>query len=797
MFTFFKPARVETNERDELIDVLGHHAGVGLWDAVLHEGDPANPLSKWWWSDEFRRLLGFEPGDETAFPNEMTSWSDRLHPEDVEGTFRAFGELLEDTSGTTQYDVTYRLCMKDGSYRWFQAVGGAVRDHNGAATRACGALIDINEQKNLSERATVLDAKAGVGLWDAVIHEGDATHPDSKWTWSDEFRRLVGFEPGDQTGFPNQMTAWSDRLHPDDAGPTFDAFAACLTDASGKTGYDQVYRLKLQDGSYRWFRAIGGVSRDPDGVPVRACGALIDIHEQRNLSERAEVLDANAGVGLWDAIIHEGDATHPDSKWTWSDEFRRLVGFEPGDQAGFPNQMTAWSDRLHPEDASPTFDAFAACLNDTTGKTGYDQLYRLKMKNGTYRWFRAIGGVTRHPDKTPARACGALIDIHEQQNLSERAALLDANAGVGLWDAVIHEGDATHPDSIWTWSDEFRRLVGFEPGDQTGFPNQMTAWSDRLHPEDVAATFEAFTACLNDATGRTGFNQNYRLKMKEGGYRWFRAIGGVTRHPNGTPARACGSLIDIDMEKQAESSAQMADKLRADQLSGIAEELNSSVASAAENATSNAQAVAASTEELTIAVSTILQHANDANAGSRAASATANETYDAISLLSEGVEKIGTIVDMINNISTQTNLLALNASVEASRAGDAGRGFAVVANEVRSLATQTGEATEQIGSQISSLQSDTKQAVEAINGIVELLGKFGEATETIASAIAEQDAATRKISDGTRGVVESIGLVSTNIKAAAQTIVKNNRPDEQPSQSAARGQAGPDLSIAS
>ncbi|AHD09118.1 methyl-accepting chemotaxis protein [Phaeobacter gallaeciensis] len=513
--------------------------------------------------------------------------------------------------------------------------------------------------------------------------------------------------------------------------------------------------------------------------------------------ELIRVLGRYAGVGLWDAILHEGDAADPSSKWWWSGEFRRLLGFDPDDEAAFPNEMTSWSDRLHPEDVEPTFNAFGELLADTSGRSGYDVTYRLRMKDNTYRWFQAVGGAVRDETGAPTRACGALIDVDEQKNLSERATVLDTNAGVGLWDAVLHDGDATHPDSKWTWSDEFRRLVGFEPGDHDGFPNQMNSWSDRLHPEDAGPTFDAFAACLGDASGNTGYDQEYRLMMRDGGYRWFRAIGGVTRHPDGTPARACGTLIDIDFEKQAAANASRADKLRADQLAGIAENLNSSVASAAENATANAQSVAASTEELTVAVSTILQHANDATARSSEASSKADETYRAVTLLSEGVEKIGAIVDMINNISMQTNLLALNASVEASRAGDAGKGFAVVAHEVRGLATQTGAATDQIGTQLSSLQSDAKEAVAAIKSIAETLGESTKATETIARGIAEQDTATRQISDGTRGVVNAIDLVSNNITAAAQSIMDENNLDHSGTLSSFDASIRTELPIAS
>jgi methyl-accepting chemotaxis protein len=135
------------------------------------------------------------------------------------------------------------------------------------------ALTDVRE------RSELLDVACGVGLWQAVLHDADALHPKSVWTWSPEFRRLVGFES--ERDFPNVCQSWSDRLHPDDAAPTFAAFGGHLTDTSGKARYDVTYRLKVADGSYRWFRATGGCRHAADGTTIRACGSLTDIHAQK------------------------------------------------------------------------------------------------------------------------------------------------------------------------------------------------------------------------------------------------------------------------------------------------------------------------------------------------------------------------------------------------------------------------------------------------------------------------------------------------------------------------------------
>lgn len=497
------------------------------------------------------------------------------------------------------------------------------------------------------------------------------------------------------------------------------------------------------------------------------------------------VLSRNAGVGLWDAVLHNGDPMHGQSRWRWSDEFRRLVGFAPGDTAGFPDVVASWSDRLHPDDVDRTFSAFGAHLNDRSGQTGYDTTYRLKLKDGSYRWFRAIGGSTRDGAGQSERACGALIDIDAEHDITERSRLLDDKAGVGLWDAKLHVGDPAHGRSSWRWSGEFRRLVGFHADDRAGFPDTMTAWSDRLHPEDVAPTFEAFAACLNDRTGRTGYDQVYRLRLKNGSYRWFRAIGGVTRHPNGVAARACGSLIDVHDEKAAAAHAAEMEATRMIQLAQIGDSLNVNVSQTAQMASSSAQTVAAASEQLSVSVSSISERAQAAAAAAADASEQASRTNQSVVALGREADQIGAIVSLINKIASQTNLLALNATIEAARAGEAGKGFAVVASEVKSLADQTGRATDQISHQIAAVQTQTQRAVDAISAIAKTIQNVREIAHGIASAISEQNDATREIASSIQNVVRNIDLVATNVSEAADDLLRQ-RPTGSVGKPAAR-----------
>lgn len=122
----------------------------GLWDMEYPSDGQLLPDTPFWWSEQFRKLLGFR--DETDFPNVLDSWGSRLHSTDKERTFAAFAAHLSDRSGRTPYDIEYQLQMKTGEYRWFLARGYTLRDSSGNPLRVAGSLRDIHADKVLNER---------------------------------------------------------------------------------------------------------------------------------------------------------------------------------------------------------------------------------------------------------------------------------------------------------------------------------------------------------------------------------------------------------------------------------------------------------------------------------------------------------------------------------------------------------------------------------------------------------------------------------------------------------------------
>ena len=131
--------------------------------------------------------------------------------------------------------------------------------------------------------------------------------------------------------------------------------------------------------------------------------------------------------------------------------------------------------------------------------------------------------------------------------------------------------------------------------------------------------------------------------------------------------------------------------------------------------------------------------------------------------LAKSAGRIGEVVGLINTIAAQTNLLALNATIEAARAGEAGRGFAVVASEVKSLASQTAKATEEISEQIADIQRVAGDAIDAIKAIGGIIGEVNEVATAIAAAVQEQGAATQEITRSTQYAAQGTKNVSDNI----------------------------------
>ncbi|MTI08957.1 HAMP domain-containing methyl-accepting chemotaxis protein [Curvivirga aplysinae] len=225
-----------------------------------------------------------------------------------------------------------------------------------------------------------------------------------------------------------------------------------------------------------------------------------------------------------------------------------------------------------------------------------------------------------------------------------------------------------------------------------------------------------------------------------------------------------GATIGAVFEKILNSSNMMVDRAGAmKDDSNDTKSMASNVAHEAEESSTNANSLSSATEQMVASINEISHQVAQSSKVAKQAVESANRSQSEIEPLRKIALEIGDVVSLITDIAEQTNLLALNATIEAARAGDAGKGFAVVANEVKSLASQTGKATEEISEKIRNIQIASEKSASSIQEIGVVIQQVDEYVSGIVAAVEEQDATTQEMARSVTFVAQSAERVTENI----------------------------------
>nr|WP_245217023.1 HAMP domain-containing methyl-accepting chemotaxis protein [Neoroseomonas nitratireducens] len=289
----------------------------------------------------------------------------------------------------------------------------------------------------------------------------------------------------------------------------------------------------------------------------------------------------------------------------------------------------------------------------------------------------------------------------------------------------------------------------------------------RRHRDEIGAMAEAL-GVLREGALRARALEAEAAKLRERAAEQARearlALAGDVERSIGAIAKTLAAA-SVELESTAEGLAGTAGRSAAEagQAAGGAQQMSN-----------NVQTVAAAAEEMAASIGEITRQVAEAAEVARTARHEAEGTDTTVGALAEGAQRIGEVVRLIGDIAAQTNLLALNATIEAARAGDAGKGFAVVASEVKTLASQTARATDEIARQIAEMREATDSAVGAIRGIGETISRSAEITTAIAAAVEQQGSATREIARNVAEAASGASLVSVSVDRLSESARDSN-----------------------
>ncbi|MEM7229508.1 MAG: PAS domain-containing protein [Planctomycetota bacterium] len=518
-------------ESEKIVELAMRAANEGFWDWNIETGET-------FFSDTFYTMLGYEPRE---LPMHVSTWESLCEPDELA---RAYAEIKRHLDGETEvYQCEHRVRTKSGEQKWILDVGHVIeRDADGKPTRMVGVHIDIHAAK-VTEKA----------LREAMVQAEVTQRELSQQRLEvqsilDAIPAFVYYKDDENTILrANRAAAETIGVTVDDirGRKTEEFFPA--DDAKKYLQDDQevihsetpklniVEPYETGDGERRIIRTDKVPLRGPSGQYDRLVAIASDITDQVKNEQRLKLAIDSADAGIWDWNI-------PANTLVSNEQYMRMLGEEPMTE---PVGVEWFMERLHGSDVEQTW--WAVESSHSEGDHPFHVTFRLRCKDGSYRWIQSTGRVVeRDADGRPIRMIGQHIDIDDRVQIEralreseERFERCVGGSSDGLWDYDPRNGH------VW-FARRFAELLGYDVID---LEPHIDTWSGLLHPDDREIVISRLKSHLEY---RKPFDVEHRMRCKDGSYRWFRARGLAIWGATGEAERMGGSISDIHALKRTQ-----------------------------------------------------------------------------------------------------------------------------------------------------------------------------------------------------------------------------------------------------
>ena len=719
-------------------DVQGQIEAIGKAQAVIEFNLDGTIITA---NDNFLNAMGYT----------LAEVQGQHHRMFVEESFRSSVEYRQfwESLGRGEYQAAeYKRIGKGGKEIWIQASYNPIPDLNGNPFKVVKYATDVSAQK--LKNADVQGQIEAIGKAQAVI---EFNLDGTIITANDNFLNAMGYTLGEIQGQHHRMFVEESFRN----SVEYRQFWESL----GRGEYQAAeYKRIGKGGKEIWIQASYNPIPDLNGNPFKVVKYATDVSAQK--LKNADFQGQIEAIGKAQAVIEFNlDGTIINA----NDNFLNAMGYTLGEIQGQHHRMFVEESFRN----SVEYRQFWESL----GRGEYQAAeYKRIGKGGKEIWIQASYNPIPDLNGNPFKVVKYATDVTEQR--LKNADFEGQIEAVGKAQAVI---EFNLDGTIINANDNFLNAMGYTLGEIQGQHHRMFVEESFRNSVEYRQFWEALNRGEYQAA-------EYKRIGKGGKEVWIQASYNPIPDLNGKPFKVVKYATDVteqkrknnEFERQIQEFTQQLGSSStelttvSEQMASNAEETSTQagvVSAASEQVSKNVQIVATGTEEMSASIREIAKSSNEAARVAKQAVGVAESANSTIGELGDASVEIGKVIKVITSIAQQTNLLALNATIEAARAGEAGKGFAVVANEVKELAKQTAQATEDISQKIEAIQTGSKGAVGAIGEVSTIINQINDISNTIASAVEEQTATTTEIGRNVAEASRGSGEIAENISGVA------------------------------